>query len=389
MPPRPVAKKPANPALANKLAGVKLPQRRTEPLWEGPEKGGITQSLLSRFLACPERFRLLVCEGLAPHDNFNHRIEYGNMWHVCEEALAASAAPWDSDVTQGRWKAALHSYSRELTGRYRSAQHDVVHWYRTCLVHFPEYIRYWMEHPDVIDRTPLFQEESFAVPYTLPSGRIVTLRGKWDSVDLVGGPKGGIYLQENKTKGDINEQQLKRQLNFDLQTMLYLVALETWLKTDPNYNGDPKPIRGVRYNVIRRPFSGGRGSIRQHKPSKSNPRGESTEEFYERFKRDYLEVEPEYWFMRWKVEVKPADVEAFKVQFLHPTLERLVDWWYHVGSHKSPFHNQGGKACPLHYRMPFGLYNVLLEGGSTEYDEYLDTGSEAGLTHIDNLFPEL
>ncbi len=61
-------------------------KRGTGPLWKGPEVDGITFSLLSRFIACPERFRILVTEGLQPHDEFNHRIEYGNMWHTCEEA---------------------------------------------------------------------------------------------------------------------------------------------------------------------------------------------------------------------------------------------------------------------------------------------------------------
>ncbi len=34
-----------------------------EPVWKGPEVDGVTQSLLSRYLTCKERFRLLVIEG--------------------------------------------------------------------------------------------------------------------------------------------------------------------------------------------------------------------------------------------------------------------------------------------------------------------------------------
>ena len=68
----------------------------------------------------------------------------------------------------------------------------------------------------------MLQEQVCDVPYNLPSGRVVRLRGKFDSVDLI---DGGIYLQENKTKGDIDKIQVERQLSFDLQTLMYSVAL--------------------------------------------------------------------------------------------------------------------------------------------------------------------
>jgi hypothetical protein len=39
--------------------------------------------------------------------------------------------------------------------------------------------------------------------------------------------------------------------------------------------------------------------------------------------------------------------------------------------------------------MPFGVYSPLLDGGGTEYDEYLSTGSTVGLVRTDRLFKEL
>ena len=71
----------------------KVKRSKVEPIggriWDGPEEDGITQSLLSRFLVCRERFRILVVDGLKPVDQFSSRIEYGQMWHLCEENLAA------------------------------------------------------------------------------------------------------------------------------------------------------------------------------------------------------------------------------------------------------------------------------------------------------------
>lgn len=353
-----------------------------QSVWQGPVEDGITFSLLSRFLECRERFRLLVVEGLRPTPEFNHRIEYGQMWHICEEALASAGEAWDLH---------LMDYAKQLRQRYPLQQQQIQHWYNVCKTQFPLYWEYWQRHKDrveacLVKRKLLLREQVFDVPYLLPSGRQVRLRGKWDGVDVVGSKKRqALYLLEHKTRGDIRENQLGRQLLFDMQTMIYLVALQAELLLEKQ-DGFPKPpLRGVYYNVVRRPLSGGKGSIRQHKPTKSNPQGEMPSEFYARL-GGLIEAEPEYYFMRWQIEVTEADIIRFKHDFLTPILEQLCDWWEWINSpigRKNPF------ADHLHWRTPYGFYNVLAEGGSAELDEYLATGSELGLTRTDNLFPEL
>ncbi len=384
------------------LSKIKLPAQkpaRTGPLWRGPEVDGITFSLLSRFLSCRERFRCLVVDGLRPADGFNHRLEYGNMWHVCEEA----SAKWSKENPYSSWLGDLTVYCQELGRRYPTSREQIEHWASVCRVQFPEYVKYWAEHPDVVDRTPLLQEQTFDVPYRLPSGRTVRLRGKWDSVDLIGkGRQAGVYLQENKTKGDIDPERMRRQLTFDLQTMMYLVALHQFGfdQQDEHDVLAGKPILGVRYNVVRRPLSGGKGSIRQHQPTKSNPAGESTEVFYERLRNDYIADDPGYWFMRWKVDVTPGDVQKFRERCLDPILEQLCDWWEFIRNARCVDEPDKALWQPLeygvqqkpwapHWQHPFGVYNPLDEGGASDLDEYLATGSEVGLTRCDNLFPEL
>jgi len=377
-------------------------------VWRGPEKDGVTYSLLSRFLCCRERFRLLVVEGLRPVETFNHRIEYGQMWHVCEEVFAkfASHPSFDPNAyvrnplppSETDWEPrlflALRNYTRGLCQKHPAQQEQIQHWYNVCRVQFPVYVDYWAKHPDEKERTPLLQEQVFDIPYVLPSGRTVRLRGKWDSVDLIGqGKAAGVYLKENKTKGDIKEEQLKRQLSsgFDLQTMLYLVAMDY----RPAIDWREKAIRGARYNVVRRPLSGGRHSITQHKPSKSNPTGEGSEEFYARL-GGLIASEPEYFFMRWRIEIAASDVGRFRRECLDPILEQLCDWWEWISGRIRGNYYPEGIWAPLadtgrqpHYRYPFGVYNVLAEGGSGELDEYLATGSELGLQRVDNLFKEL
>lgn len=393
-------------SLADKLnkAGYKPTSKRREPLWKGPEQDGITFSLLSRFLVCRERFRVRVVEGLGPAERFNHRIHYGNLWHTCEEAVAAGVDPLRREpqypgATELSWGWLLAA-ATGLAQRFPLQREEVLHWYNVCKTQWPIYIDFWEAHQERKKITPLLSEYKFAVPYQLPSGRKVLLRGKFDSVDIIeeethSGLRRGIYLQENKTKGDIDETTIVQQLTFDLQTMLYIIALQEIIDTDTADNhvlpyDTGLPLLGVRYNVIRRPLSGGRGTIRQHKPSKSNPRGESKEEFYGRL-AEVIREEPETYFMRWEVDITPQDIAVFKQRSLDPILESLCSWWDYVAGDGKKYVT-GRPNVPshaLHYRMPYGVYNPLIEAGSTDLDEYLRSGSEVGLVQLDNLFPEL
>jgi len=374
------------PALAKKLK--KIQEERERPLWEGPSSsgpnGGITQSMLNQFLVCRERFRIRYVLGLQPPDDFNKAIEFGSLWHCAEEGLAAKDKdPWER----------LDNYLHELITRYPLKQADIIHWYEIVKLQFPIYVKHWAEHDDVRNRTPLLQEEVFNVPYTLPSGRTVNLRGKFDSVDLI---DKGIWLQENKTKGDIDVEMLQRNLSFDLQTGFYLVALLEWHRTDSLGLQVPKGVSrvaslaGVRYNVIRRPLSGGKGSIKQKK-------NQTLEEFYEELAGiiqtasgpDWgTHPDDHFFFMRWKVDITPQDIETFKVQFLNPILEQLCDWYPMVTDGQDPFSvDQNGYYH--HFRMPYGIYSPLLDGRTTELDEYLASGSTVGLRRADSLFKEL
>jgi hypothetical protein len=391
-------------SIAAQIATASRLHDNNYPLWHGPYGdgllGGITQSMLVRFLSCRERFRLKYVLGLDPHDRWNHRIGYGNMWHVCEEAHANNASA--EGIVH-----ALHKHTTQQLYQYPMQREEIEKWYCVCTVQFPEYVKHWSEHPDVKNRTPLMQEQVFDVPYTLPSGRTVRLRGKFDSVDLitdeVTGPSGGVYLQENKTKGDINKLQVEQQLKFDLQTNLYLIALkegQIGYGEAAQWNLSANLVKGVRYNVVRRPLSGGKGNISPHKAKSTKYKftpAETDKEFYERLCRDYIAAEPDYWFFRVRSEISARDIQVFRETCLDPLLETLC-WWYDEvtgGPYSDAQDGTIGRALreyglpPMNYRTPFGIYSALEEGGATEYDAYLETGSEAGLRRVETLFTEL
>ena len=251
--------------LASKIASAPRPHSNDDPLWAGPcgsgPLGGITQSMLVRFLSCRERFRLKYVLGLEPHDKWYKTLGYGNMWHTCEESHAAIGEDWGAN---------LATHVGLLNHKYPLQREEIEKWYRVCMVQFPEYVKYWSEHSDVKNRVPLEQEQVFDIPYTLPSGRVVRLRGKRDSTDQIEvDGKLGVWLQENKSKGDIEKEDIERQLKFDLQTNLYLIALRH--EYDKIGWAAKGPLRGVRYNVVRRPLSGGKGNIKPHEGKCTKP----------------------------------------------------------------------------------------------------------------------
>lgn len=358
----------------------KMVNRTPKPspcFWKGPEVDGVTQGLLAGFLTCRERFRIKVIEGLAPAPSFNHRLGFGSMWHICEEYHAQ----------RQDCRPALEAYCKQLQREHPTEQAQILKWYQVCLLQFPEYVKYWATHSDVRQRTPLVQEVSFDVPYTLPSGRVVRLRGKWDSIDIIGkGKDAAIYLQENKTTGDLDEYSIARKLTFELQTGLYLTALseeirqsrasDEWLEELVPLHAKPKlGIGGVRYNVVVRPLSGGKHSIRQKK-------GQTEAEFYKEL-QGRIAGDPEFFFHRWKVEISPSELQRFRHRGLDKYLEQLYDWWEEVPHLDDPFESRH------HWQHPYGLYNPMDNGKTTDLDNYIMTGNRVGLVPISTLYPEL
>lgn len=384
----------APPCVAGALAEV--PARIDGPVWLGPDAegplGGVTQSMLGDYLACRERFRVKYVLGLRPLDKWQKTFGYGNQWHTCEEHYAKK---------DGDWRQALADHTHEQMTKYPFQREEIQKWYCVCMVQFPEYIKFWSMRPDVLDRQPMEQEQVFDVPLQLPSGRVVRLRGKRDGMDLIPS-QGGAFLCEHKTKGDIDVVAVQRQLKFDLQTMLYITAAKH----------EGKEVVGVKYNVVRRPLSGGKGSITPHKEKRTKDKvyktkptvpgsytpAETDAEFYERLRRDYIADDPAYWFARFISRVSQDDLVAFRRQCLDPLLENVADdaqWWvwclkkghdhwdYRMRNIMFPAHHQ------RHYRTPFGTYSGLSEAGHTDYDEFLDYGTTAGLKRVDTLFDEL
>lgn len=340
------------------------------PVWKGPEEDGVTYSLLARFLQCPRRFQTYAIRGLRPRTTYNHKVLYGTFWHACEEYHALGKD----------WEEMLFNLSRYACMQNPMDTQDIDRWYRVCRVQFPIYLRYWGDYDARGGFKAVEREKVFDVKYHSPSGRVFRLRGRRDGVYLRDG--GERWLFETKTKGDVDEGALRSQLTFDLQTMMYLVALRA----------EGTPAAGVYYNVVRRPLSGGRGTIVRHKARGSKP--EETWESYQDRLRAVIDGTgedspgPSNFFFRWVIPVTDGDILAFEVECLNPVLERLHHWYLSATGGKLKDSSPVPPWC-LHWRMPYGVNLPLLEGGVTDYDEYLRTGSTVGLDRVTDLFTEL
>ena len=381
------------------------PQRK-EPLWKGPQEDGITFSLLSKWLVCPERFRLMVVEGLVePEEKFPHALEYGSLWHEAEEAYAGG----------NDWKAAVRKYSEKLRAEYPADDKEIAKWTYICLCMFPEYTKFWKRDRMEKQRQPVLEEVAFRVPYQLPSGRWLTLRGKWDCVFMLGK---FLWLQENKTKGNIDEEGITATVSKNLQSMLYQIALRVAydpktgaIDTGGEYVDTAMGLKhsGTLYNVIRRPLSD-RYSPKQRK--KENDR-----DFWKRASVGQVEAKkPAHWFKRWKVNIPQRKLETFKRETFDPLLERLLDWWEWVAA--DPFNPweprravidetdaagilrllNASEPTPkqhclvpnaVHWMFPWGVYNSIAGGWRGDYFETLAKGNRHGLVEKTTLFPEL
>lgn len=341
---------------------TKPPKRTTgSRLWCGPyddgPEGGITCTMLRRFEICPHRFWLRYAAGMEDLDEFNHKMEFGNLFHAGLEA--------DQKVE----KQAIFDYAALLNRRFPKDHGDILYWASWAAVLLPIYRAFWQPHDR--DRKYTLYEHVFAEQYQLPDGRSVLLRGKLDAVfeQLKSGLRSTV-LQENKTKGDVDEYFLLKTLDFEQQTGVYMLALRQMHTTSQQW---------VLYNVIRRPLSGTSNPKRRQKEAAAAFINRCVYE-YDGTARGYpITANLEHWFKRW--DVKLEDLSAFESEYLIPALTRLCDWYDSLPDGLGdPFQSK------LHYRRPWGYFDPASHVRG-EFFEHLTSGIR--MPRAETCFPEL
>lgn len=344
-------------------------------LWKGPYEDGITQSLLSKFLVCRERFRLLTIEGIKEIEQFDAGMEYGTLFHLAIEAY----------YSKHPWRPILKDYTQTLHTTYPLDAEDIDKWYALCNIQFPLYLDYIArkELSIPVPRRNIFQELEFNILYPLPTGRQIRLRGKLDSVFTRGD---SIKIEEHKTKSYIDEQRIAETLHFNFQTLFYHTALRTMIQQGTLIIPRKMHVIGTQYNVIRRPLSS-KYPIRQKK-------SETLEQFYDR-EGSNIKAKPQEYFSTMNATITTDTVHTFQQQCLNPLLETLCDWWdYMLQCNGQPFGPDMDYVSPeyhdpVHYRTPWGIFNSMFGGFEGPYYDYLSKGHHGSIVTINSLFREL
>ena len=309
------------------------------------------------------------------------------------EALDAWLGDPEHRVDTGIAK--ILEYSFDLVKQYAPHQEEITFWTKLCALQFKAYIEFRLKNRPP-GRKEILQEETFRVPYKLPDGRTVLLRGKYDSIHLVPSATGrshSLYLEENKTKKYISERRIAETLPSNLQSMIYIVTISQSLRKgylDNLVNKEMIPIPentqigGISYQIIRRPLEE-KMPIRQRK-------SETQDDFLQRVALGFKE-DPGYYFYPIKCVVTKSDIHKFCSRILDPLLTEICDWWDWIKEAPfDPWTVTGSRMLMrrgLHFQMPWGVYNSLFNGFDGDFYELLSRGFPTGLTTVTDLFPEL
>lgn len=346
-----------------------------KPVWDF-DRDGITYSLLSRFMVCPERFRLATVEGWS-ETGISAGLEFGSAFHHCLENQDKDPSTVVSKYTT----------ERLAKGKFFGAQRDEFEVLMAMVVGMVHAYRVKWRGED-FDRTPVLREAVWDIKYPLPipggitfssgdesvsrslaapyyngewSVRTIRLRGRFDEV-FRSNKSGKLWLLETKTKTDIDHDGISRTLSQDLQTMLYVTAIEHQFQEE---------VEGVVYNVIRRPSL------------KFTDKDGTLPNFQERIRTTALEQSDKY-FYRWNHTFMDGEVRQWQERTLNPLLTQVALWWDSIRA--DPFDPWGS---PLHYQRPFGCYDALASGRRGDFFELLTGGNVGKLRRRETAFPEL
>lgn len=293
-----------------KVADVTIPKNYSI------EKDGITQSLLSSFQSCRQRFVFQInrWQKIGGEGVF----EFGNIYHeMLDQSFQDGKAP-SNLVLSRRLKKYARIRRKELSVLVLNKFEDMLALAEMILQEYFIYYADDFKKLKIIKPEQLFKQKF--------NGAL--LRGKKDLRFAFKRNTKLIWMMEHKTKGRIEEDILESVLNFDLQNLFYITA------DDVEYNDD---VKNVLYNIIRNPG---------HKRKS----GESLKEYIKRI-RDDIKSRPEHFFIRYECPYSQATKNNFKrelkykLQDVKDLLSGKLKVYKNEVACKSPYRCQYLDAC--------------------------------------------
>lgn len=174
------------------------------PAWPGPYKGGVTQSLINRFLECPFRFYLYAVLGLEDIQPDNENLIWGDTFHrALEEVISMPKliAEFNEDDFAHVDNVVHNHLSEKWPSAPTSYEHTICQMYRLYNDSYKTEGS-WKSELEIHEK------------YTTATGREVLIRGKIDGICE-------HSIVEHKCKGKIDPQLSRIETPVDLQTLLY------------------------------------------------------------------------------------------------------------------------------------------------------------------------
>jgi len=190
--------------------------------WAGPFDGGITQSMLGKYLQDPYCFVLYYGLGLEEPQPLNQNLMWGNMFHKALEHILPEPEQYSS--LPERKKEQLFVLLREEEKKYLQIQATTLYSVLEMLALYPDTYK---------QNYQIETEQEFRVEHNTGNHR-VTLKGK---IDGIGTRKPNIdpttipydlgehILVEHKTKESYDRNLFRAEVKLDLQLNQYLYAL--------------------------------------------------------------------------------------------------------------------------------------------------------------------
>ncbi len=265
-------------------------KKKSKVLYD-PRRDGVTQSALTTWLECPEKFRLLQMEGLAFQARPASALTWGSIFHDCLEGFYSKKEKLDKVFDRWREKENVTMMNPNDIERWEHMEMQIE-------VTFVRYVKYWKGVDKELKWVGLEQE--FAIPFEVNNMGTVNLRGKMDGCYETNGK---LWLMENKTKGQINEAEISDTLEREFQLHFYHYCLKRVKKKTPV---------GATYNIIRR------SQLKLLQKETIAQHGHRLD--------DKISEDEGKFFSRLEYAVDPASIDLFAAD-LHQILTKFLTWY--------------------------------------------------------------
>lgn len=256
---------------------------------------GITQSILTTYLRCKERCRLMLngwqkIEAKSPF-TFGSCFHYlCEVWACSKPTMRKLGAYIPDQKTINGW---CDDFTRQSQAHNPIDPQDFEQACAMAVPIFTKYLTYWKDSHQKWQEIKPEIEFDITIPGDYRPGTH-RLRGKVDGLVKINGK---YWLLETKTMSQINEDVLQQVVQYDFQTQFYIFALETMLGVK---------IVGVIYNVVRVPMFKMDGKTPQEIQTRT---------------QEELEKDENKWFKRFEVAFSDSQVARFRSEMRDKLVE--------------------------------------------------------------------